>query len=209
MRKEESKLIRSLAEKGYYRQLLGKTRKNQRTLAHFLKNYEMNGQAHVYEKMHAARKQFVSPMVLPDAEYAERWLEEHQAMADAYPSTRPKSGEFVTEKGEIVRSKSEKIIADLLYRLGIPYVYECPLKLPGGTIHPDFTILNVRTREVFIWEHRGRMDKEDYVDDAMRRERLYAEGGFFPGRGLLYSEETGNYPLQTRDIEAMARAVLM
>ena len=36
------------------------------------------------------------------------------------------------EKGERVRSKSEKIIADKLYMLGIPYRYEYPLVLDGN-----------------------------------------------------------------------------
>lgn len=34
-----------------------------------------------------------------------------------------------TEKGEIVRSKSEKIIADRYHGLGIPYIYELPIRM--------------------------------------------------------------------------------
>ena len=39
--------------------------------------------------------------------------------------------DYETDKGEIVRSKSELIIANTLAKLGIPYKYECPLFLRG------------------------------------------------------------------------------
>jgi hypothetical protein len=46
-----------------------------------------------------------------------------------------------TERGELVRSKSELVIADKLYARGIDYAYEQPLVLPNGHIrYPDFTI---------------------------------------------------------------------
>ena len=49
---------------------------------------------------------------------------------------------ILTQKGERVRSKSEKILADYFYQNGIPYKYEMPLYLKGfGVIHPDFTFL--------------------------------------------------------------------
>ena len=209
LRKNESQLIRDLLKKGYYRQLLGKTRKNQRALIRFLKEYEQGAQARVYETMNPARKRFVSPLVLPDEEFVKEWLEEHRALAEARPNTIPKGGEFVTRNGEVVRSKSEMIIADLLLELGIPYVYECPLTVNGRTIYPDFTILNVRTREVWYWEHRGRMDKEDYIDDILRKSRDYANAGIFPGYKLVFTEETANYPLRNKDVEAMARTLFL
>ena len=53
-----------------------------------------------------------------------------------------------TAKGEMVRSKSEVIIADLLYMYGIEYDYEKTLysekeRIP---INPDFTIWDARKR---------------------------------------------------------------
>ena len=51
--------------------------------------------------------------------------------------------EYYTIKGERVRSKSEKIIADELYRYQIPYKYEFPLTLATHNrniqLYPDFT----------------------------------------------------------------------
>ena len=198
-------LIQRLVEKSYYKQLLRETRKTQKALRHFLDDYDPEAQVRVYEKLHSVRKSQITPLVMPFEEFAKKWLEKHQAMAAARPNTLPKSGEFVTNNGEVVRSKSEKIIADLLQHLGLYYVYECPLETPGGLTYPDFTILHPFTREDWYMEHRGLMDKEGYVDDALRKERLYASIGIFPGIGLIFSEETMNYPLRTKDVEEMIR----
>ena len=60
--------------------------------------------------------------------------------------------EIFTERGEQVRSKSEKIIADSLYRNGIPYRYEHPVYLRGmGVVHPDFICLHVKKRKEILW----------------------------------------------------------
>ena len=45
-----------------------------------------------------------------------------------------------TARGEMVRSKSEVIIADHLADKGVDYGYEQPLTIEGVTKYPDFTI---------------------------------------------------------------------
>ena len=209
LRRDEKCLIQSLLEKSYFKHLLIRTRKNQRTIRRFLKDFDPHSLAGVYEKMSSHRKDYVAPLVEPDEVFVQRWLEEHQAEADARPNPHPKSGEFVTMKGEVVRSKSEKIIADLLFQLGIAYVYECPLDTPGGVIYPDFTILDINTRETYYWEHRGLLDKADYAEESVWKTHLYAEAGIFPGQKLLFSEETANVHLRTQDVEAMIRALFL
>lgn len=154
-------------------------------------------------------RSLVEPLIAPDDVFVQKWLEEHRRMAAERPNPYPVTEEFVTNNGEIVRSKSEKIIADLLLKLGIPYVYECPLDTPGGTIYPDFTILDITTRETYYWEHRGRMDKPDYVEKNLWKEHLYALQGIFPGQKLLFSEESDTSHLRTVDVEAMIRTLFL
>ncbi len=87
--------------------------------------------------------------------------------------------ELYTSKGERVRSKSETIIADLLAREGVPYRYEYPVKLRVPWVvsgmqtitqlHPDSMVLNVRTREVYYWEHFGMMDDPDYLKKNLKK----------------------------------------
>lgn len=209
LRQEESWLIRNLLEKSYYKQLLAKAKDNQRAMEDFLKHYDPDAEARVYEKLHPHRRSLVEPLIAPDDVFVQKWLEEHRRMAAERPNPYPVTEEFVTNNGEIVRSKSEKIIADLLLKLGIPYVYECPLDTPGGTIYPDFTILDITTRETYYWEHRGRMDKPDYVEKNLWKEHLYALQGIFPGQKLLFSEESDTSHLRTVDVEAMIRTLFL
>ena len=60
-----------------------------------------------------------------------------------------------------------------------------------------------------ILEHRGRLDNPDYVENTIWKTHLYAAAGVFPGYNLLLSEETGDSPLRTKDVEAMIRAVFL
>ena len=60
-----------------------------------------------------------------------------------------------TARGELVRSKSEAIITNLLVDKEIPFKYEEPLYAPDGTMFlPDFTV--VFRGEEYYWEHIGR-----------------------------------------------------
>jgi hypothetical protein len=61
-----------------------------------------------------------------------------------------------TARGELVRSKSEVIIADLLDGLGLPYAYEQPFTAPDGSVrYPDFTIDDAETGRRLLIEHLG------------------------------------------------------
>ena len=93
---------------------------------------------------------------------------------------------------------------DLKEKHNVPYHYEAPLNLKGrGIIHPDFTVLNIRTRQEYYWEHMGKMDDEEYIQDALRRINAYERNNIFPGKRLILSHETRLYPLNTHNIEQM------
>ena len=84
-----------------------------------------------------------------------------------------------TTDGNIVRSKSEVIIANLLHAAGIAYRYEEPLHYDGGKILPDFTIYFSNGRKIF-WEHVGMLGVEDYDKRWAEKLRVYEK--FFPGQ---------------------------
>lgn len=68
-----------------------------------------------------------------------------------------------TERGELVRSKSELIIANMMRARGIDYEYEKPLTLGGGSPRwPDFTIRHPRQPQTVYWEHLGMLANEGY-----------------------------------------------
>jgi hypothetical protein len=97
-----------------------------------------------------------------------------------------------TLRGELVRSKSEVIIANLLHAAGLDYRYERPLKgeLVSGTVHPDFTFTDP-AGDPIVWEHLGMLDRPGYRASWERRRDWYAANGFLLGQNLFTSEESG------------------
>ena len=46
---------------------------------------------------------------------------------------------------------------------------------------PDFTVINKRTGKMFLYEHLGKMDDENYVASNMRKLDLYEKNGYLLG----------------------------
>lgn len=106
-------------------------------------------------------------------------------------------GRFYEEKlihrtagGEMVRSKSEVLIADHLTRkekdLGFDYRgYERPLTIDGVTKYPDFTIEDAESGKNFYWEHCGMLHVPNY------RKRWEEKLAWYKANGVLPFEEGG------------------
>ena len=84
---------------------------------------------------------------------------------------------YKTQDGNFVRSKSEVIIANLLYAAEINYRYEEPLEVDGVKILPDFTIYLPNGRKIF-WEHIGMLGVEKYDKRWVEKLNLYKN--YFP-----------------------------
>ena len=102
-----------------------------------------------------------------------------------------------TERGDLVRSKSELVIADKLHSRGIDYAYEQPLVLANGrTRYPDFTIADHARGVTFYWEHLGMLDNPRYRTRWKRKRTEYLACG-------IGSHENGGGPegtlIETRD----------
>ncbi len=87
-----------------------------------------------------------------------------------------------TKRGDLVRSKSEVIIANELLAQGIDrYEYEEPLTLPSGkTRYPDFTIVDDDTGARYYWEHLGLLHNPEYAARWQRKLHAYREAGILP-----------------------------
>ena len=169
----------------------------------------------LYERLCPARRALIEAVTLCEVQYAERWKENVMLSADSGAMFSEDSQKYYTANGECVRSKSEVIIADALSRNGVPYCYEVPLKLKRigdvgkVTFHPDFLCLNVRTRGEFYWEHFGKMGNEDYKENTVGKLNMYVENGFFPGRNLIFTMESGEESLDTRVVEKIIKEFLL
>ncbi|WP_051196793.1 hypothetical protein [Butyrivibrio sp. XBB1001] len=98
-------------------------------------------------------------------------------------------------KGEYVRSKSEALIANALFDAGIPYRYECKLDVGGDDIYPDFTVRIEKENKLVIWEHFGKMDDPEYVQNVIWKMRQYIKNGYYPGKNFLATYESKADPL--------------
>jgi hypothetical protein len=95
-----------------------------------------------------------------------------------------------TASGEMVRSKSEVLIADHLARkekqYGFEhYRYEAPLTLGGLTKYPDFTIEDAGSGRNYYWEHCGMLHVPSY------RRRWEAKLEWYKANGVLPYEDGG------------------
>lgn len=87
-----------------------------------------------------------------------------------------------TKRGDLVRSKSEVIIANELLAQGVDrYEYEAPLVLSNGeTRYPDFMIINDDSGERFYWEHLGLLHNPDYAARWERKLAAYRAACILP-----------------------------
>ena len=206
---EDADLVKELAQKDYYASMLKEAVKETNALRLFLKHFDPDAHVRIYENLHEEKRRLVIPLIPTDDQFAEKWLEESRAAAAAVKNTHDKPFEFVTANGENVRSKSEQIIADTLRRFDIFYVYECPLRLSDGIVFPDFKVLNRRTRKTYYLEHFGGMDQPGYANDMVKKLKRYERSGFFPGENLLFTIESSEFPLGTKEIETLIRKYLL
>ena len=105
-----------------------------------------------------------------------------------------------TENAELVRSKSEVIIANLLAARRIEYAYEQPLPLSNGRVrYPDFTITDDAMGVTFYWEHLGMLDDPGYRARWERKRAEYLAAGIQPVSG---GQDADRVLIETSDTPA-------
>lgn len=120
------------------------------------------------------------------------------------PDLRPQivevKGKFYEEKmihktvrGELVRSKSEVIIANALHYNGLDYEYEPELVLEGKVKRPDFKVEDYDMGIVWYWEHCGMMTDPGYKKRWEEKKKFYEKNGIIEGKNLIvtYDDEKG------------------
>lgn len=198
LNKDKKEFIKQLAQKEYFLSIKSSITKVKRNLQSLIKIYKDEELEQIYRKLSPARKAVITPIFKPIEEIVAEFegMQYNGKEFDEQDIT-----EYYTSKEERVRSKSEKIIADELFRYGIPYKYEMLIELENWnrkvTIYPDFTVLNRRTGRRWIIEHFGMMDNSTYYENAMFKLDTYEKNGILLGDGLLILHETSSVPLNT------------
>ena len=122
-----------------------------------------------------------------------------------------------TRRGESVRSKSEVIIADLLYSKKIEYSYEAPLVgKDGETRYPDFTFEDDESGLNVFWEHLGMLQVPEYRERWEKKLKWYREQEILPheeGGGdkgvLIITKDDDRGGIQSDEIEKVLDDVFM
>lgn len=204
--KSDLQLAQQLAQKEYDQKVMKELTKIIKWIRQVVDASPYNSLNDIWEQMHPAKKSFIHPYTLSDEEYRKQW----EGITYVGKSFDEAISEIYTDRGERVRSKSEKIIADKLNSMKIPYRYEYPLKLSGfGTVYPDFTILNLRTRKEYYFEHFGMMDKPEYASNAIQKLETYQRNGIYPGEKLLITYETSEMMCDMRLVQCLFEKYLL
>jgi len=96
----------------------------------------------------------------------------------------------------MVRSKSEVIIANMLFDRDIPFEYERPLYAADGSFYlPDFTI--TWRGEKYYWEHLGLLERDEYRQKWDLKRDWYEK--HFAGR-ILTTAESGELSKDAKNI---------
>ena len=116
-----------------------------------------------------------------------------------------------TEKGHMVRSKSELVIANIIYHIEGLQDYEYEREYEGtavpGKVRPDFSWATP-AGDLIIWEHLGMLSRDDYRRGWEWKKDWYEKNGFKVGENLFSTQENAEGSLDSREITLTANAIL-
>lgn len=221
MPREEDALARRLVQKDYDLRALEKAKQELRLIQQFQTSLQKKSTDTAFAALDPIRQTLVTPATLTDEQYAELWQNQSYRKNKRHEENQ----QLTTDRGELVRSKSEVIIANALSASKVPYCYEFPLVIErqgegGGKnsasfineefceFHPDFYCLNVRTRQEYAWEHFGMMDDAEYAARAAEKLALYSANGYFPGKNLIITMESKSAPISSLEINRVINEYL-
>ncbi|HQP38606.1 MAG TPA: ATP-dependent RecD-like DNA helicase [Polyangiaceae bacterium] len=113
-----------------------------------------------------------------------------------------------TEKGHLVRSKSELVIANMLFQMGVPYEYERVLDgtTAAGRLRPDFSFVTA-DGGLLVWEHLGMLSRPDYKRGWDWKRAWYEKNGFTEGTTLFTSTEEDGKGLDSAELKKTALTI--
>ena len=150
------------------------------------------------QEMCGEYRELLRPFFSENEQKIREWKEKPYRTKEEHKESRI----YPTKCGVLVRSKSEVIIADMLYDLGIPFRYEQELVTDRGMIFPDFLILDPFTLEEIVWEHCGMMDDPEYARKVFSRlDSLHSRGYSFEKKNLICTFESKTHPLDVREVQ--------
>ena len=204
IRPDKMELVPKLAQKTYCEKVIRKIESEIRAIEELCSHLEKNSADAVYSSLSPTRQTLVKPALLDDDLYVRRWLEQNSESNPYHPEGKT----YKTHQGQLVRSKTELMQANVYDELGIPYLYESKLVLKDGSVYyPDFTTLHIPTRTNIYHEHLGLLDDPEYRKQAMLKLEAYKRNGIFVGKNLLLTMESNASPFNLELFRSTIREI--
>ena len=112
-------------------------------------------------------------------------------------------------QGVAYRSKSEMLIAMVLTSYGIEFKYEGKIYVNGRYIYADFVIKRPKDGKIFLWEHFGKMQDNDYRHKNLNRIEEYHQAGFYLWDNLIASFDLGKNSINMDYIDKIIKLYLL
>ena len=193
--KSDTETIRKLADKYYINAVASKLESNLRAAQLFLNEHSGFEEYDLERQLRPDVLSLCSDVCLDRKTRIEQFLASTWSEVP-YPDSPPLHH---TNKGPMVRSKSEVIISNSLFAKGIPYLNEKPLYYAKNKppIFPDLTLMHPLTLEIWYWEHFGMMGDPIYAPSMCKKQEIYMSMGITPGHGLICTYECEGAPLSS------------
>lgn len=202
IKKKDMELVYRLAQKEYDLKVIDVAQKEIDILETLSELYSANTVETIVDVLPFGKADIITPVSITDAEYIKQWKNQKYERPNYYAE----NAKFDNGSGVLMRSKSEVLISHILNELKIPYLYEKPLHLSDYTsMLPDFTLLDIRTRQEVYLEHLGMMDDSNYIEHNHRKIKEYEKNGLYLGRKLLITYETSEEPLDIKMVRNMLK----
>lgn len=188
-------LIAALAEKSYLQKVLNFIKQEQNAWDGYWKNMPPYPFEKIYDKLPEKRRAWTVPYQ-PNGEKRQVWEKASFRTNHKYEEEKKQR----CSNGLLVRSKSERMIAERLLYYQLPFRYECGLCLDDYRwVYPDFTIVNSQTGQEVYWEHFGMVDENGYRRNMTKKLLAYQKSGYTLKRTLIMTYESSENPL-TQDL---------
>ena len=198
-----------LATKSYYYELRRILIGQEEKLRKILKFYDDREQYTLYSNYSAGRQRLLEPFFITPELLIERWKQKPYTANPKFPENKI----IETESGDMVRSKSEALILQLLnsYKGKLLFRYEQELVLAPyeEAVYPDFEIISLRTGNVFYWEHVGMLGDSGYTEAFVRKINRYIINGIIPGKNLILTYECETAPFNAQTAKKMIEELII
>lgn len=150
----------------------------------------------------------INPLaIINDSDYmpqvrAKLWAEQPYTKSDF----KPEELIHVTTLGEMMRSKSEVLIAEQYYSLGIDFRYEEVIRVGRYEFAPDFGFLG-KNGKPFFHEHAGMMCEAKYRARHEWKMARYQEAGIVPWKNLIITYDYDDH-INMQEIRAIIEGMI-